>query len=251
MMDTNNEIREIQMGIFQIFKDFEQICRDNSLTYYLIGGSMLGAVRHKGFIPWDDDMDVGMPRDDYEKFLNIILDKTNSDLLIDNSIVDNLCARDFTKLRKRINFHKNSYNVFLDVFPLDGAPSKDKIERYYKKIDTIRLIKNSHFMKTKGKTLVNKAVVFAMRLVPLKYYRRFLDRQLKKNNFYDSPAGGNFFGYPQEVMPVEYYGNPTPIYFEDGYYFGVENPDRYLTQVYGDYMKLPSLAERSNHLDEM
>ena len=68
---TTESLRKIQMEVYEIFKEFDILCRKYKLRYYMLGGTMLGAVRHKGFIPWDDDMDVGMPREDYEKLLII------------------------------------------------------------------------------------------------------------------------------------------------------------------------------------
>ena len=64
-------VRQIQEHIFVLFKQYDCMCRDNNLRYYFLGGTMLGAVRHKGFIPWDDDIDVGMPRDDYDRLLTL------------------------------------------------------------------------------------------------------------------------------------------------------------------------------------
>ena len=122
-MDINEKVRLVQKKEVELLKIFSDICEKNNLTYYALGGTLLGAIRHGGFIPWDDDMDLGMPREDYDKFIKIadkelpehILLKTHTDNLGNTSIRDNATV---------VTFGTTDCNPFLDIFPLDGFPDK-------------------------------------------------------------------------------------------------------------------------------
>lgn len=251
---TQDEIRIVQLQVFEIFKAFDAYCKEHNLRYYMLGGSMLGAVRHKGFIPWDDDMDVGMPREDYEMLL-----KERADCLSTDEYTL-LCGKwderftfDFAKIMKKIPVGEKQLDVFLDIFPLDGCPAEDpqKIKKYYQKFDFIRMMKNTHVMELKNKNFPKKIVVVIGRLIPVKTYRKMMDRFLKKNGFYESISGGNFSGHweDREIMDRNIYGEPQLIEFEGGLYYGVEHPHEYLTQLYGDYMTMPPLEEQLSHFD--
>ena len=232
-----------QLGVFGIFKEIDRICRKHGLSYYLLGGTMLGAKRHKGFIPWDDDMDVGMPREDYERFLSVASGELKDARLYYTGI-NYQYPFDFAKAVEI----KDGKPLFVDIFPLDGCPKRDSagIERHYKKFCFLRIAKNSHFMTLKGKNPLKKAIVVALRVTPLERYQRIMHTFLLKNTFDNSPCVGNYSGHwkANEIMERSIYGTPTLVYFEDGYYYGVEKPDEYLTHLYGDYMKLPPLEQR-------
>ena len=146
---TTESLRKIQMEVYEIFKEFDILCRKYKLRYYMLGGTMLGAVRHKGFIPWDDDMDVGMPREDYEKLLIIgkkYFEHKNFKLL--NGRWEEEFIFDFSKIMKKIEIDNKSLEIFLDIFPLDGCPNTDLkgIKKYYQKFDILRMMKNTHLM---------------------------------------------------------------------------------------------------------
>lgn len=249
-------IREIQDEVFSIFKLFDAYCRANDLRYYLIGGSMLGAVRHGGFIPWDDDMDVGMPRSDYKKFalgMQSFLDEQNVRAFVQCPGVSKEYSFDFIKIMKKVSFNGKEIEIFLDVFPLDGCPYKDKkhIKRYYDKFDRLRFVKNSHYMTLQNKNIIKKAIVLLLRLCPLSVYRKLMDKYIEKNDLDTSVSVGNFSGHwrEKEIMEKSVYGNPTLVRFEDGMYYGIENADAYLTAMYGNYMIPTPADEREMHFD--
>lgn len=249
------EIRELQEEIFSIFKLFDAYCRENGLRYYLLGGSMLGAVRHNGFIPWDDDMDVGMPRSDYKKLMfNIqkFLDEHAGNMFVQCTEINRNFSHDYIKIMKKITFHGKELEVFLDVFPLDGCPYKDKkhIKKYYKKLDILRWMKNSHYMSLQNKNVIKKAIVILLRLCPLSVYRKIMSHYLERNDFDTSVSVGDFSWVCEEaIMEKSIYGNPTLVQFEDGMYYGVQNADAYLTAMYGDYMTPTPVEQRETHLD--
>ena len=119
-----NELQKCQL---EILKEFIRICKDNNLQYYLVGGTCLGAVRHKGFIPWDDDIDVAMPRDDYDKFITL-QDQMKKPYFIQTYKSDKNYIYNFAKVRdSSTTFVENffacsqmNHGVWIDVFPLDG-----------------------------------------------------------------------------------------------------------------------------------
>ncbi len=123
IMDIKNKVRLVQEKEIELLKIFSEICEQHNLTYYALGGTLLGAIRHGGFIPWDDDMDLGMPREDYDKFIEIsgsvlpkhVLLKQHTDNLGNTSIRDTSTV---------ITFGTTDCNPFLDIFPLDGFPEK-------------------------------------------------------------------------------------------------------------------------------
>lgn len=249
-------IREIQDEVFSIFKLFDAYCRANDLRYYLIGGSMLGAVRHGGFIPWDDDMDVGMPRSDYKKFalgMQSFLDEQKVNALVQCSDIDKDFPFDFIKIMKKVIISGKEIEIFLDVFPLDGCPYSDqkRIKRYFQKFDILRFMKDSHYMTLQNKNILKKTIVLLLRLCPLSVYKKVMDNYLEKHDFDDSVSAGNFHGRYREKEIVEkaFFGTPKLIKFEDGMYYGVEHADAYLTAIYGNYMVPTPVDERETHFD--
>lgn len=150
-------IKKIQQEVFCIFKQFTKICEQHNLKYYLLGGTMLGAIRHRGFIPWDDDMDVGMPRNDYNKLLSLKKEFSQNKIL--NSYENTNCSYDFTKIMKNVlDEQGNTVEIFLDIFPLDGCPNRTKrgIRSYWRKFDFLRMQKNSHFISLENKGVFKK-----------------------------------------------------------------------------------------------
>ena len=248
MSDT---VRMIQAHLFPVFRSFDRLCREQGLRYYLLGGTMLGAIRHRGFIPWDDDMDVGMPRPDYERLLKLLKTRPREDLRAWNAENDPSCTYDFTKLMRTAQVDGNTLDLFLDVFPLDGCPtcSEAGIRRYYLGFDRLRIMKNARAMTLEGKGPVKRLAVRLLRLIPMRFWKRRMDRYLARAPFDTSPAVGNFSGHwrEKEIMPREIYGTPTTVFFEDGEYFGVSDPHAYLSRMYGDYMKIPEEHQREYH----
>lgn len=262
----NETINLVHKKDLEIISTFIQICNKNKLNYYIIGGTFLGAVRHKGFIPWDDDMDIAMPREDYNKFINIFNEENNLKLLNynhDNNYkyyISRLCDMNYEITENS----GNKTNLFVDIFPIDGFPKNNiirkihifrilyhrmKLSFYYS--DTIDMnAKRSLFERILIK--IAKSIKFNKIIKPSKEKKK-LDKILEKYSFYSSKYVGTIMGaYRQrEIVPVEYFGKPTLYIFENMKLYGPEKYDLYLKHIYGDYMKLPSEEERRIHLKEI
>ena len=131
-----NVVKHLQRVILGIITDIDALCQKNSIDYYLVGGSTIGAVRHKGFIPWDDDIDVAMPREDYDKFMEICPKELDNPYFLQSPLTDKDCYQTWLSLRNsdttgnRISCMSKRLNngVAIDILPLEGC--EDSLFRY-------------------------------------------------------------------------------------------------------------------------
>ena len=157
-----SKVRQIQLGELSLLEKYIEICTKHNLRYYALGGTLLGAIRHKGFIPWDDDMDLGMPRKDYEKFLEICQNELPSNVIL-RIHDDNLGNTSIMDTSLQIEFGGVVCSPFIDVFPLDGYPSDgfhyflhtNKI-KYYRALSKISVI--NQVLAAFGSTIIPYAI---------------------------------------------------------------------------------------------
>ena len=259
------ELSPVQKRLLNMMDWFHSYCNDHNLKYYMIGGTMLGAVRHQGFIPWDDDIDVGMPRPDYERFLELMHGKQEGLYRLE-SYHDG--ANDFsvpfaklydtstTLIEERRPPLKRG--LFLDVFPLDGV-SKEK--RWEKGFKIFRINKNMLSVITarvhKEYDFVLNALILTSSVIPyrariVKRLQKTIDQFCASEPFSVSGTVANLIGSrkEKELLPGCFFGRPTLYQFEGRKYYGVEQADEYLSSLIGDYMTLPPENERKGHLTE-
>ena len=266
--DMKDDIQEkieltqiIQKELLPILKEVKRVCEKNNITYFLCAGSTLGAVRHKGFIPWDDDIDIGMLRSDYEKFLKIADKELKSGFILMNGerspdyyVAHAKVFRDNTALVNNETSHLRLHHGFyLDLFPFDTIPedeeSQDKL--YWEQ----REAKDNYvFMKKKkkydGKNPIKK--YFANEryyLANLKSSKKAFDKVNQVMMSYQTedpkyvadffaPYGKKLFFKYDDIVPTreaEFEGEMYPI---------PGNSERYLEIMYGDYMTLPPEDKR-------
>lgn len=252
------EIKEIELNLLL---KLDQICKKNGLNYFLCGGTLLGAIRHKGFIPWDDDIDVLMPRADFEKLLELekIQDRTEVEQIVSWKSGKSLypfikLINTNTVLKEKYLSEKFTTGIWIDVFPLDGMPDDDRaIARKFKQIKFYKTILLTAYSEM-GKGTSWIAAMAKVILIPLCRHLNTqkicdkLNALSKEYSIEDSPyVGGFLWGYgPQEKMPKTFL-EPVEVGFE-GYKFPAPKCwDFYLKQLYGDYMKLPPEEKRVSH----
>ena len=247
-----------------ILKEVHNICERHGLKYFLDGGTLIGAVRHKGFIPWDDDVDIGMPREDYEKFLEIAKKELPGHLFLQTFETDDKydiyqvpCKIRYNGtilIEKGIAENSEMHNgVYIDVFPYDSLPKKKfmyKLQRtlsYNVLKSFIRIREKPEKLSIKNRiTFTFYKVVRA--LFPYKRRKKFFDFLVSWNDV-NSP----YMAYGLDTIWSEYvykksdYFELSKLEFEGNYFYGPKNYDAILTQLYGDYMTLPKEEDRQWH----
>ena len=248
---TTDELHAI---LIDIAKEFHKICKQNSIPYYMLGGTMLGAIRHKGFIPWDDDMDFGVPREHFRRLADImkthlpqnmnVLDLHNSNLYTDVLKIEmaNTKIEEDGMTDKGIN---------IDVFPLDYTNNRRDVLSLnywiYLSVKYNCYAYSPHPYKGIGGILQHIFSFFHP--IKKKTFPCWIEKMsISKKNTYTSYA--NHFGYwnLREIVDKNYFGKPTLYEFEDIKLYGVAEYDKYLTSLYGSYMELPPLEKRHIHI---
>jgi lipopolysaccharide cholinephosphotransferase len=245
-------MRDIQLDILS---NADIFCRQNNIRYTLTGGTLLGAVRHSGFIPWDDDVDVAMPRPDYNRFVRNF--NKNQTYLSCNSYETNkrwcfAYAKIYdnrTVLRESSARIKMAVNI--DVFPLDGCFDDIDIDR--NRIVPIAVLqrllyyKRSKFPKNYKKLFVH----LLPQLIPAGLCQKYLQSALQTFEFGESEFAGNLAGIYglREIVPSSVFENYELLPFENKQFFCVKEYDLLLKRLYGDYMQLPPVEKRISHHD--
>ena len=234
------DIRPLQLRILEILLVIDKVCREHGLRYYLAAGTMLGAVRHKGFIPWDDDVDIAMPRKDYDMLMQYgreWLPAPYEALFAENNpdypgnfakVVDSS-----TTLIERAH-HSYVGGIYVDVFPIDGMTSN-------------KLLQHIHFVRYS----FYKKIIYLICRDPYKHghgpssWLPLLCRKV----FTLQGTQAKLLGLQNGILKNDksIYGTPTDILFEGHLLYGVEQADRYLSQLYEDYMTIPSGEKQRQH----
>lgn len=266
----DQSLRVLQLKELDLLKYFQQVCKENNIIYFALGGTLLGAIRHKGFIPWDDDIDVGIPRPDYDRLCEILEKKT-----VDGPIKFRSYKNSEDYIRYFGHLEDSTFKVirhdklkaeetfaWIDLFPLDAMPNN----AWFRKLKVFQvlvlraLFRFSCFdslvdVHKKGRPLHEKVLVWIGLHTPIQKFLntkkclRALERALtstsyEKSNYLVNALGAYKF---REMFHKKYYGEGKMYPFEDTVICGPEDYDFVCTQLYGDYMTPPKMDNRNHH----
>ncbi len=249
-------VREVQEKILDIMRYIDKLCRENGIVYYIMGGTALGAVRHGGFIPWDDDLDIFMTPSEYEKF-KLAFEKASSEGFVLQEWKTTPDYLEYAKVRMngttfieqgfkdRKDMHQG---IYVDIMILHKVPESSLTQRlvYYKsKYVTLYALSERNWQP---KTALQRAALTALRLIPNRWLVKHCYKHIYK---YDSMTEN--YKYCYWITPAKFknglfdrsfFEGPVDIPFEDTHLMGSEKIKEYLEYRYGDYMKLPSEEAR-------
>lgn len=265
----NELLRKVQLAELEILQDVSKVCEDNNIPYFLNEGTLLGAIRHKGFIPWDDDIDIGMLRDDFQRFLNIAPEKLREKYYLQTWDNDPQFPFAIAKVRKlgtifkEVSSTDNEHcELFIDIFPFDVFPESIKDQKKQgRTIDWCRktlMIKNGvKPWRISSNPLIRLGVW--IKYLPYTFCSLIYDRKKIKEKYnkttkrfnnqntgyvFESCCGTN---YGKFVFPTQCLNKTSLVEFEGFRFRAPADPDMYLRIGYGDYMKLPPENKRVNH----
>lgn len=272
-MNSTNELSALQIIELDILREIDRICRKYDLTYFLVGGSMLGAVRHNGFIPWDDDIDIGMCREDYDRFLWIAEKELPSPYKVHTykncdkhhyyfaHVVDGRY-----QVRRLGSNDKRVEDVWVDIFPIDGFPSKpltgiphyiglnfDRFMYHLAYFDQVNIGRSDRPKWQKAVLRVLNSIHGVVK-PDKQYWRNRMDRGLRKYKPDESKLSFNFIGIRllKELFPSEVFLQTADYKFEDLTVKGPKDYDTYLSGLFGsDYMTPPAENNRLSHPMEL
>jgi len=258
----------LQQKQLDILKAFIRVCDKHNLTYFLVYGTALGAIRHKGFIPWDDDIDVGMPRADYEKYIQLQSEYEGTPYFIQTFKSDPCYIYNYAKLRdssttfleNAFKNHRINQGVFIDVFPVDGMSreegDREKIGKKNKFIwrqvyfSYLPALRRKIHKRTWFKDILLNIVAGLFYVFDIAHYRnKRVERFVRQVPFEEAKMAGIMFGFTWRIncMPADIFRETIKVPFEDIEVKVVKDYDRYLTLLYKDYMKFPPKEQQVGH----
>ena len=258
------QLRELQMLQLDTMKEIHKFCQQHKINYYIIGGTLLGAIRHRGFIPWDDDIDIAMMRNDYERFVKLFAEESDTKKYF---LQNYSSEKNFQPALSRVCI-KGTYldvpaerhlrickNTYIDIFPLDNVPD-NREEREAQKKD-IQIV-DKLFERKLGRVYVSglfgwKRIMKRLLSICMFYlpYSKLQARRMQIMKRFSNIetkcvcSTVSQYGYDRQVMDRKIYGSPTLYKFEDTELYGPEHYDEYLSHLYGkNYMQIPPENKR-------
>ena len=255
---SRDEIKERELSILLLFQEF---CQNQGLRFYLAGGTLLGAIRHHGFIPWDDDIDVCMPRKDYEKFIEIYSNE-EQEYCLRTKKLGNFIAP-FAKLVDPNTYIDLQYSsddmnshLWIDIFPVDGLPeSIDDVKKIYRRCDFYRrifLLANAKLGE--GKSTFHKYSKYILKPIALIYGKKRCAENIERIALkyayekckYVGAITWGLYGAGERMLKSEF-EKTVMVEFEGHQFSAFSCWDSYLKGLYGNYMELPPVEKRQSH----
>lgn len=256
--EINKKLRQLQIIEIEIMDIIDEICRRNDIQYSLYAGTLLGAVRHRGFIPWDDDIDICMSRDNYNKFMKVWEREAPKGYELQNSENSKEFTRNYTKIRKLKttyvtdmdigrNYHKG---IFVDVFPIDVVPVNKfkRIRQLYAAFMNLLFVRK--FPPKKKGGFVNLMCTIILKFVPKsKYFKLEKKYEHIMSGFPKNPDSEYAIFCTFEEAAVKYpkglIEEVVELDFEGRKYMAYKNWHGFLKTWFVDYMKLPEQKDRT------
>jgi lipopolysaccharide cholinephosphotransferase len=259
MDDLHLKLHHIQV---EILNEIVRMCEKHSLEYCLIGGTLLGAIRHKGFIPWDDDLDIAMPRDSYERFIKLCESELNSKYHLDIYETNPNYWLPFAKIRKKNTAYVENalakrkdipHGIWVDIFPLDNAKHQNSFLQFIQ-AKLVKILRGYISLK-QGYTAPTDSLKRFLGFNLLRFFsiKNAFTIQKKLMTLWNNQNTQYFvnlaslYDYRIETIPKSKFFPAVKVEFEGKYYNAPRDWDYILTRVYGDYMQLPPEAKRVNH----
>ena len=262
------DLKELQALQLDAIKIIHSVCVKHRIDYYMIGGTLLGSIRHGGYIPWDDDIDIAMTRVNYERFKMVFPNEKdfNEKLFLQHYMSDS----DFGLALMRVclkgtfidwpaqNHLNNCKNTYIDIFPLDNVPSDESLQK--RQASAMKILNYICNLKLYGvRTASSTPVLIAKRschlllkLVPIRFLVNLKLHVMTKYDNCDCEylcSMQSHYSYFKQRMKKEIYGKPILLKFEDTELYGPALYKDYLSQLFGDYMKLPPVDKQPRPLD--
>lgn len=266
MLMNKLELAEIKQCGYEVLCAVDRVCRENGIRYSLTGGTLLGALRHQGFIPWDDDIDLMMPRPDYDRFIAVV---KQGDYGFDLRCAEidgeeywypfaKACHRKTVLKERGVQETKVSLGVYVDIFPVDGAgnsASGAKLRTMvFQFLHGLKITSNwTGYRRSKLRKWNYEPARYVCyrlsRLLGRKLIDRMLDRFLRAKSFEASAFAGRLVGDfgSREILPKALFASYTQVPFEGRAFATVSDGDTFLRALYGDYMQLPPKEKQVTH----
>ena len=260
------EIEDIKKLSFEVLCKVREVCEENNISYSLTGGTLIGAVRHKGFIPWDDDIDIMIPRPDYDRFIDIVKNGNYNFNLFCSELngeeygypFAKACHKNTVIKEKDMYTGKIEIGVYVDIFPVDGMGksfAEAKIRTmFFQFLHGIKIASNwTGYHKSKLRKKYYEPLRYICylisRIISKKVINKCLDSFLRAVSFETSNFAGRMVGDfgSKEIMEKKLFDKKIKGEFEGGFFDIVEDYDTFLTRLYGNYMQLPSAEKQKSH----
>ena len=253
----NEELRKLQLTQLEILKVIDAFCRDHGIQYSLYAGSLLGAVRHHGFIPWDDDLDICMARQEYNRFVRLWYKEGPQEYLIQNKELEPQFSQSFTKIRKdqttflQYESEKGRYHtgIFVDVFPIDRIP-EGRLRRWVFRTDCLFYqLYTREFIPPQAGRITKLVTAFLLKISSDKSRKKRRKRHFKRIVRYNqsrelSTIAIETVGTLNQLFPADMMDVYTELPFEDMSCMCIKEWDAYLKEKFGNYMQLPPEEEQ-------
>ena len=255
-MGNTNNVKQVQEKILEIMKYIDKICRENNIVYYIMGGTALGAVRHGGFIPWDDDLDIFMTLGEYQKFRAVMERECNDRFVLQewHSIPEYL---EYAKVRMNgTTFIEENFKdrkdlhqgIYVDIMILHKVSQNELIQKwvyYCSKFVTLYGLSQRNW---KPKTKMQALVLTSLKVLPCRLMAKICYKAIYKYDALEQNYKYCYWITPAKfrngLFDKEFFSEPVDVAFEDTFLLGSERIKEYLEYRYGDYMKLPSKEQQ-------